>query len=55
MVYNILGDYLNVVAKYLVSNILNNTKNDVHIEWLTTRKAVYRFITSFINKRDFFK
>lgn len=54
-VYNILGDYPDVVAKFLANNILTNTKNNSHIEWLTTRKAAYRFMTSFINKRDFFK
>lgn len=54
-VYNILGDYPDVVAKFLVNGILSNTKNNSHIEWLTARKAAYRFMTSFINKRDFFK
>ena len=54
-VYNILGDYPDVVAKFLVENMLNNKKNDVRIEWLTTRKAMWRFMTSGFNKRDFFK
>ena len=53
-VYNILGDYPNVVAKFLVEEMLKNTKNNAHIEWLTTRKASWRFMTSFFNKRDFF-
>jgi NAD(P)-dependent dehydrogenase (short-subunit alcohol dehydrogenase family) len=53
-VYNILGDYPDVVAKFLVNGILNNTKNNAHIEWLTTKKAAWRFMTSGFNKRDFF-
>lgn len=54
-VYNILGDYPDVVAKFLVDSMLNNTKNDVRIEWLTTGKAMWRFMTAGFNKRDFFK
>ena len=53
-VYNILGDYPDVVAEFLVNSILNNTKNNAHIEWLTNKKAAWRFITSSFNKRDFF-
>ena len=54
-VYNILGDYPDVVAKFLVESILKNTKNNVRIEWLTNGKAMWRFMTSAFNKRDFFK
>ena len=54
-VYNILGDYPDVVAKYLVKKMINNTNNNVKINWLTNRKAAFRFITSMFNKRDFFK
>lgn len=53
-VYNILGDYPNVVAEFLVKGILNNTKNNAKIEWLTNRKAAWRFMTAGFNKRDFF-
>ena len=53
-VYNILGDYPDVVANFLVDGILKNTKNNVKIEWLTTKKAAWRFMTSGFNKRDFF-
>lgn len=53
-VYNILGDYPDVVAKFLVENILKNKKNNVKIEWLTNRKAAWRFMTAGFNKRDFF-
>lgn len=54
-VYNILGDYPDVVAKFLVEGMLNNTKNNAKIEWLTSGKAAWRFMTSAFNKRDFFK
>lgn len=54
-VYNILGDYPDVVAAYLVREILSNTKNNAHIEWLTTRKAAFRFVTAGFNKRSFFE
>jgi len=54
-VYNILGDYPDVVANFLVTQMLNNTKNNAHIEWLTNGKAAWRFMTSGFNKRDFFK
>ena len=53
-VYNILGDYPDVVAEHLVKGMLENTKNNAHIEWLTTGKAAWRFLTAAFNKRDFF-
>lgn len=54
-VYNILGDYPDVVAKYLVNRMILNTDNNVKINWLTTRKAALRFMMAAFNKRDFFK
>lgn len=54
-VYNILGDYPDVVANFLVEGILKNNKNNAKIEWLTNKKAAWRFMTSAFNKRDFFK
>ena len=54
-VYNILGDYPDVVAEFLVNGVLQNTKNNAHIEWLTSGKAAWRFMTAAFNKRDFFK
>lgn len=53
-VYNILGDYPDVVANFLVEGMLKNTKNSAKIEWLTTKKAAWRFMTAGFNKRDFF-
>ncbi len=54
-VYNILGDYPDVVAKYLVDKMVSNTNNNVRINWLTNRKAALRFMTAGFKKRDFFK
>ena len=54
-VYNILGDYPDVVANFLVNGILKNKKNNAKIEWLTNRKSAWRFMTAGFNKRDFFK
>lgn len=54
-VYNILGDYPDVVAKYLVNKMISNTNNNVKINWLTNRKAAFRFMMAAFNKRDFFK
>jgi len=53
-VYNILGDYPDIVAEFLVTEMLKNTKNNVKIEWLTNSKAAWRFMTAGFNKRDFF-
>ena len=53
-VYNILGDYPDVVADFLVKGMLANTKNNAKIEWLTARKAAWRFMTAGFNKRNFF-
>ena len=48
--FNILADKPETVAKNFISKILNNTKNDVQITWLTNRKAVWRFITAGFRK-----
>ena len=53
-VYNILGDYPDVVSEFLVNEMINNTKNNAHINWLTNGKAAWRFMTAGFNKRDFF-
>lgn len=56
-VYNILGDYPDVVAKFLVKGMVKNVKakkQDAYIAWLTPKKAAWRFMTAAFNKRDFF-
>ena len=54
-VYNILGDTPETVGKFLVDNMVKNTKNNVKINWLTNGKAFVRFLTAGFNKREFFK
>ena len=44
-VYSILGDYPSVVAKFLVNKMILNTDNNVRINWLTKRKAMWKFIS----------
>ena len=34
--------------------MLKNNENNVKIEWLTNKKAAWRFMTAVFNKRDFF-
>jgi len=51
-IYNILGDYPDVVAKYLVNKMISNTDNNIRISWLTNRKATWRFMTSIFRKRN---
>ena len=53
-VYNILGDYPDVVSEFLVTEMIKNTKNNAHINWLTNGKAAWRFMTAGFNKRNFF-
>lgn len=54
-VYNILGDYPNALTNFLVRGILINTKNNAKIEWLTNKKAAWRFMTAAFNKIVFLK
>lgn len=49
-IFNMFGDKPETVAKFFVPRILNNTKNDVQISWLTNRKAAWRFLTSGFRK-----
>ena len=53
--YNIVGDYPDVVARFLVDGMLKNTKNNIQIQWLTTAKVMKKFMTARKNKKDYFK
>lgn len=53
-VYNILGDYPETIATYIVPRVIKNQKNKAKIAWLTNRKAFWRFMTCGFNKKDFF-
>ena len=54
-VYNILGDKPEVIAKYMVDKICKNKSNNAKFVWLTTRRAVFRFIWAlFVRKNCYF-
>ncbi len=53
-VFNILADDVTTVTQYLGRKILDNTSNNVHIQWLTVPKILYRFLTAPFIKRDLF-
>lgn len=55
-VYNILGDYPEVIAKFMVNKIINNKKNNVKFTWLTTTRAMGRFIKALFGvKNNYFE
>lgn len=54
-VYNILGDYPNTIAEFAVPRMIDNTKNNANIVWLTGARAFGRFMTVGFNKRNFFE
>ena len=54
-VYNILGDYPETIANYVVPKIISNTKNDQKIVWLTKYRAFMKFLTYHKTKQDYFK
>ncbi len=54
-VYNLLGDTPDVVAEFLVGEMLKNPANNAHINWLTGRKVMLRFLTAPFSKRNFFE
>lgn len=53
-VYNMLGDYPDVIAKYMVPKIINNKKNNVRIEWLTKKKVFSKIIKFKFKKNNYF-
>ncbi|MBR5227333.1 MAG: SDR family oxidoreductase [Clostridia bacterium] len=53
-IYNILGDYPETIAEFMVDKILNNTKNNVKFTWLTGGRAAMRFMTAGFKKKDYF-
>lgn len=52
-VYNIMGDYPETIAEYVVPKIIKNEKK-VKIIWLTNSRDFRRFMFAGFNKRDFF-
>lgn len=55
-VYNILGDRPETIAKFMVEKMDSNQKNGVKFVWLTSMRAMGRFIkATFGVKNDYFK
>ena len=53
--YNIMGDYPDVVAEFMVGEMLKNPANNTHINWLTGKKVITRLLAAPFNKKDYFK
>jgi NAD(P)-dependent dehydrogenase (short-subunit alcohol dehydrogenase family) len=53
-IFNILGDKPDTVARYLTKRILNNSRNNAHITWLSSGKVMRRFLLAPFRKRDVF-
>ena len=54
-IYNILGDYPETIAKFIVPKVINNKKNNAKFAWLTNFKAFKRFMLAMFKKRDIFR
>ena len=54
-IYNILGDYPETIARYIVPKVINNCYTNVKFVWLTNARAFARFIKALFVKRDIFK
>ena len=54
-IYNILGDYPETIANFMVERIINNTKNNVKFVWLSNTRAFMKFLTYPFKKTNYFK
>ena len=54
-IYNILGDYPETIAKFMVEKIINNKKKTPKFIWLSNFRAFRRFMSYPLKKRDLFK
>ena len=54
-IYNILGDYPQTIAEYVVPKMIANNKNNKRIIWLSNARAFRKFFSFMFKKRDFFK
>lgn len=52
--FNILGDAVATVAPYLVEGVLRANRDGAKVAWLTTGKAMRRFLTAPFRKRELF-
>ena len=51
-VYNILGDRPETIADFMVKKMIANDKNNVKFTWLTTGRAMGRFIKAMFGKKN---
>ena len=54
-IYNILGDYPDDIAKFMVDKIINNKKNNAKFVWLSNTRAFTKFLTYSFKKTNYFK
>jgi NAD(P)-dependent dehydrogenase (short-subunit alcohol dehydrogenase family) len=53
-IFNILADRVETVAPWITDRVLANTTNGKRIQWLSTAKVTWRFLTAPFAKRDVF-
>ncbi len=53
--YNIMGDYPDTVAEFLVGEMIKDPANNSYINWLTGKKIMLRFLTSPFKKKNYFQ
>jgi NAD(P)-dependent dehydrogenase (short-subunit alcohol dehydrogenase family) len=53
-IFNILGDRVETVTPWLAEHLLAANKSGARVAWLTTPKAMGRFMTAGFKKRDIF-
>lgn len=51
-IFNILGDKPETVAKFFIPRMLENTKQNAHIMWLTNAKSFQRFMSAPFKKKN---
>ena len=54
-IYNILGDYPETIAKYMVDRIDKNTYPEPQFTWLSTTRSMGKFIKSVFKKNNYFE
>lgn len=54
-IFNILGDHPDTTTPWLAQRILENQRDGVKIEWLTSSRAAYRFMAAPFVRRDLFR
>ena len=54
-IYNILGDYPETIANFMVNKIITNKKNNVKFVWLSSFRAFTKFLTYPFKKTNYFK